>query len=145
MKKTMNEQRFIDAKTGVMALGDKKAHLISPENITDKIPKFVAEYSKFYKTKRGFHERSINSNGAWAITSSLPLINMPILSYIDELETPTLIVAGQDAHPLYFSQDVFMPFIPIFMITLLVKFHLINLSIFLKQIYNDLLNLNINS
>ncbi|WP_063998392.1 hypothetical protein [Campylobacter hyointestinalis] len=145
MKKAMNEQRFIDTKTGMMALGDKEAHLISLENITDKTPKFVAEYSKFYKIKRGFHERSINSNGAWAITSSLPLINMPILSYIDELETPTLIVAGQDAHSLYFSQDAFMPFIPIFMITLLVKFHLINLGNFLKQIYKDLLNSNINS
>ncbi|MEE3704878.1 alpha/beta hydrolase [Campylobacter sp. CX2-8023-23] len=52
MKKAMNEQRFIDTKTGVIALGDKETHLISPENITDKTPKFVAEYSQFYKTKR---------------------------------------------------------------------------------------------
>ncbi|WP_096025451.1 alpha/beta hydrolase [Campylobacter lanienae] len=107
IKKAMNEQRFIDAKTGVIALGDKETHLISPENITDKTPKFVAEYSQFYKTKRGFHERSINSNGAWAITNSLPFINMPILSYISELDTPTLIVAGENAHSLYFSQDAF--------------------------------------
>lgn len=107
LKKAMNEQRFIDAKSGVVALGDKEAHLISPENITEKTPQFVAEYSQFYKTKRGFHERSINSNSAWAKTNWLAFINMPLLAYISELDTPTLIVAGENAHSRYFSEDAF--------------------------------------
>lgn len=107
MRKAMSEQRWIDAKNGTVAIGDKNTHLISPQNITADTPQFVAEYSLFYKTKRGFHERSINSNSAWAITNWLPLINMPILSYILELNKPTLIVAGENAHSRYFSQDAF--------------------------------------
>ena len=50
------------------------------------MPQFIKDYIEFYKTKRGFHPRSLNSNGAWNLTSSLSLINMPILMYSVKLE-----------------------------------------------------------
>ena len=79
------------------------------EQITAETPKFIAEYSDFYTTKRGFHPRAVNSNpnGSWTTTGMLPLINMPILEYASEMRAPTLIVAGENAHSRYFSEDAY--------------------------------------
>ena len=71
-------------------------------------PQFIKDYSNYYKNKdRGFHPRSINSNGAWNLTSSLSLINMPILAYSDEIDSAVLVIHGERAHSRYFSEDAF--------------------------------------
>lgn len=78
-----------------------------PEKLTGDEPQFVKDYYNYYKTKRGFHKRSINSNGNWNLTSTLSLINSPILAYASEIRTPVLIIHGEKAHSRYFSEDAF--------------------------------------
>lgn len=97
-------QRWQDAQQGTPAP--------SPLNLTDTLqgnePQFVKNYFDYYKTSRGFHPRSINSNGAWTMTSSLSLMNMPILTYIKEISPrPLLLIAGENAHSSYFSEDAY--------------------------------------
>ena len=84
----------------------------STANLPDKLqgnePQFVKDYFDYYKTPRGFHPRSINSNGSWTMTSSLSLMNMPILTYITEISPrPILLIAGENAHSRYFSEDAY--------------------------------------
>lgn len=107
LKKQLNEARWT-------AVENNYADLLSPNNlkkeqITAETPKFIAEYSDFYTTKRGFHPRTVNSNPnrSWTTTGMLPLINMPILEYASEMRAPTLIVAGKNAHSRYFSEDAY--------------------------------------
>ena len=107
LKKQLNEARWT-------AVENNYADLLPPNNlkkeqITAETPKFIAEYSDFYTTKRGFHPRAVNSNpnGSWTTTGMLPLINMPILEYASEMRAPTLIVAGENAHSRYFSEDAY--------------------------------------
>ena len=102
LKKQLNNQRTIDFKEKNYA----KANGL-PEKLTGEEPQFVADYWGYYKTERGFHSRSINSNGNWNLTSALSLINQPILNYADEINTPVLMIHGQKAHSKYFSQDAF--------------------------------------
>lgn len=79
-----------------------------PEKLQGNEPQFVKNYFDYYKTPRGFHPRSINSNGAWTMTSSLSLMNMPILTYIKEISLrPVLLIAGENAHSRYFSEDAY--------------------------------------
>jgi len=79
-----------------------------PEKLQGNEPQFVKNYFDYYKTPRGFHPRSINSNGAWTMTSSLSLMNMPILTYIKEIyPRPVLLIAGENAHSRYFSDDAY--------------------------------------
>lgn len=70
-------------------------------------PLFVRQYHDYYKTARGRHPRSPNSNNGKLKTAELAFINMPILSYIEEIRTPVLIVCGENAHSRYFSEDAF--------------------------------------
>lgn len=102
LKQTLNKQRTEDYKNGDYA---KAAGL--PEKLTGDEPQFVQDYYAYYKTPRGFHERSINSNGNWTQTSTLALINMPILAYSDEIRNAVLIIHGEKAHSRYFSEDAF--------------------------------------
>ena len=102
LKQNLNKQRTEDFKNGTYA---KAAGL--PEKLTGEEPQFVQDYYGYYKTKRGFHERSINSNGNWNTTSTLSLINMPILAYSDEIKSAVLIVHGEKAHSRYFGEDAF--------------------------------------
>ena len=102
MKQNLNKQRTEDYKKGTYAKADGL-----PEKLTGNEPQFVKDYWGYYKTKRGFHKRSINSNGKWNMTSSLSLINQPILQYADEIRTPVLIVHGEKAHSRYFGEDAF--------------------------------------
>lgn len=102
LKQTLNKQRTLDFKKGTYA---KASGL--PEKLTGEEPQFVQDYYGYYKTPRGFHKRSINSNGNWNITSSLSLINMPILSYSDEIRSAVLIIHGEKAHSRYFGEDAF--------------------------------------
>ncbi|UUV22392.1 alpha/beta hydrolase [Paenimyroides aestuarii] len=99
----MSLQRWEDATNGTPTY---------PENglgqTNDDSPQFVKEYYDYYKTERGFHARSINSNGAWTATNSLSFMNMPILTYIKEISPrPMLIIAGENAHSKYFSEDAY--------------------------------------
>ena len=102
LKETLNKQRTEDFKNGKYA---PAAGL--PEKLTGEEPQFVQDYWNYYKTKRGFHERSINSNGHWTQTSTLALINMPILAYSDEIRSAVLVMHGEKAHSRYFSEDAF--------------------------------------
>lgn len=102
LRKSLNKQRTEDFKTGSFA----KAPGL-PEKLTGDEPQFVQDYYGYYKTPRGFHERSINSNGNWNVTSSLSLLNMPILQYSDEIQSAVLMIHGEKAHSRYFSEDAF--------------------------------------
>lgn len=100
----MSQQRWIDAETGNTALGPQGL----PNKLEGNEPQFVKEYFDYYKTARGFHPRSINSNSSWAATSAFSLMNMPIMTYIKEISPrPMLLVAGENAHSRYFSEDAY--------------------------------------
>ncbi len=78
-----------------------------PDAIPEDAPFFLKDYFDYYKTGRGYHPRSLNSNGGWNVTSSLPFLNMPILQYISEIRSAVLLVHGEKAHSCYFSVDAF--------------------------------------
>ena len=67
----------------------------------------LAYYYDYYKTKRGYHKRSLNSNNGWNVTSSLSFINTPLLTYSDEIRSAVLMIHGEKAHSRYFSEDAF--------------------------------------
>lgn len=102
LKESLNKQRTEDFKNGTYA---KASGL--PEKLTGEEPQFVQDYYGYYKTPRGFHKRSINSNGNWNTTASLSLINMPILAYNNEIRNAVLIIHGEKAHSRYFSEDAY--------------------------------------
>lgn len=97
-------QRWDDAKTGTPASGPRNL----PEKLAGNEPQFVVDYFNYYRTSRGFHPRSLNSNGAWNATNALSFMNMPLLTYIKEISPrPILIIAGEKAHSRYFSEDAY--------------------------------------
>lgn len=102
LKKKLNAQRTEDFKSGTYA-----AEAGLPDKLTGEEPQFVKDYYDYYKTPRGFHKRSKNSTTGWNMTSALSFINMPILSYSDEIRSPVLMIHGQNAHSRYFSEDAF--------------------------------------
>ena len=102
MKQKLNKQRTEDFKSNKYEGAEGL-----PEKLTGNEPQFVKDYWGYYKTKRGFHTRSINSNGKWNMTSSLSLINQPILQYSSEIRTPVLVIHGENAHSRYFGEDAF--------------------------------------
>lgn len=102
MKKELNEQRLEDLKNGV---AERDGGVVDP--LPEDAPLFVKQYHDYYKTERGYHERSPNSNGGWNLTSSLSLINTPILRFASEIRSPVLMIHGEDAHSCYFSKDCF--------------------------------------
>ena len=102
LRKQLNAQRTADAKNGTYELG---GGVVDP--LPDDAPQFVRDYHDYYKTERGYHARSLNSNGGWNKTSALSFINMPILSYSDEIRSAVLLVHGEKAHSRYFSEDAF--------------------------------------
>lgn len=102
LKETLNKQRTEDFKSGVFAKGSGL-----PDELKGDEPQFVKDYWDYYKTSRGFHKRSINSNGNWNMTSALSFMNMPILCYSDEIRNAVLMIHGEKAHSRYFSEDAF--------------------------------------
>ena len=102
LRKSLNAQRTIDAKNGSYTRG---GGVIDP--LPEDAPQFVKDYYDYYKTARGYHVRSLNSNNGWNITSSLSFINMPLLAYSDEIRSAVLMVHGENAHSRYFSEDAF--------------------------------------
>ncbi len=99
----LNAQRSRDFADGSLAPSTNNL----PEKLTGNEPQFVQEYFAYYKTPRGFHSRSVNSNGAWTATMPLSFINMPLLNYAAEIRNPVLVVHGEKAHSRYFSEDAF--------------------------------------
>lgn len=100
----LGAQRWKDAETGNFVLGPR----LNAEKLQGNEPQFVKDYFDYYRTSRGFHERSVNSNGSWTATNALSFMNMPILTYIKEISPrPLLIIAGEKAHSRYFSEDAF--------------------------------------
>lgn len=100
----LGEQRWVDAENGTPAPG--------PQGLPDKIAgdesQFVKDYFDYYKTQRGFHPRSINSNASWTASNALSFMNMPIMTYLNEISPrPILLIAGEDAHSRYFSEDAY--------------------------------------
>lgn len=100
----MSQQRWKDAAAGQPEYGKCP----NPDTLKGDEPQFVKDYFDYYKTPRGFHPRSINSNAAWTKTNGFSLMNMPILSYIKEIAPrPMLLIAGEKAHSRYFSEDIY--------------------------------------
>ena len=101
-RRKLNAQRTADYKNGTYAHEGGV-----PDNLPDDAPDFVKQYYDYYKTKRGYHPRSLNSNNGRNLTSQLTFMNMPQLTYADEIETPVLLVHGEKAHSRYFSEYAF--------------------------------------
>ena len=101
-KLAMNTQRTEDYKNGSYALA---GGVIDP--LPDDAPQFVKDYYTYYKTERGYHPRSLNSNNGWNVTSPLSFMNMPILQYAAEIRSAVLLVHGEKAHSRYFSEGVY--------------------------------------
>ena len=75
--------------------------------LPDDAPQFVKDYYDYYKTARGYHPRSLNSNSGFNATSPMPFVNMPLLTYADEIRNAVMLVHGEKAHSLYFSIDTY--------------------------------------
>ena len=101
-KQAMNAQRTEDYKKGSYALA---GGVVDP--LPDDAPQFVKDYYAYYKTERGYHPRSLNSNNGWNVTSSLSFMNMPIVQYASEIRSAVLLVHGEKAHSRYFSEGVY--------------------------------------
>lgn len=102
LRKQLNAQRTEDARNGSYALG---GGVVDP--LPEDAPQFVKDYYDYYKTPRGYHVRSLNSNGGFNKTNPLSFMNMPILTYSDEIRSAVLLIHGEKAHSRYFSEDAF--------------------------------------
>ena len=101
-KKALNAQRTENYRNGTY---ERDGGVVDP--VPEDAPFFVKDYHDYYKTERGYTERSLNSNGGWNTTSPLSFINMPILHYSDEIRSAVLVIHGEKAHSCYFSKDAF--------------------------------------
>ena len=99
---TLNTQRTKDYADGSYARG---GGVVDP--LPDDAPFFVKDYHDYYKTKRGYHPRSLNSNDGWNVTGCISFMNMPILRYSNEIRSAVLIIHGEKAHSCYFSRDAY--------------------------------------
>ena len=101
-KKALNAQRIEDYKNGSYALG---GGVVDP--LPEDAPFFVKDYHDYYKTSRGYHPRSLNSNGGWNVTGTMSFLNQPILRYSNEIRSAVLIIHGEKAHSCYFSREAY--------------------------------------
>ncbi len=101
-KKALNAQRIVDYTSGQYALG---GGVVDP--LPADAPFFVRDYFDYYKTSRGYHPRSLNSNGGWNVTGCMSFLNQPILQYSREIRGAVLLVHGEKAHSCYFSRDAY--------------------------------------
>lgn len=102
LREQLNAQRTVDYKNGDYALAGGL-----PDAVPNEAPFFLKDYFSYYKTERGYHKRSLNSNGGWNVTSNLSFLNMPIHSYAHEIRNAVLVIHGEKAHSCYFSKDAF--------------------------------------
>ncbi|MEJ8737002.1 alpha/beta hydrolase [Erysipelotrichaceae bacterium HCN-30851] len=101
-RKALNAQRTIDYKNGTY---QRAGGVVDP--LPEDAPFFVKDYHAYYKTDRGYHKRSLNSNDGWNTTSTLSFLNMPILQYSNEIRSAVLLIHGEKAHSCYFSKDAY--------------------------------------
>lgn len=101
-KKAMNQQRTRDFASQDL---ERAGGVVDP--VPDDMPQFIKDYHAYYKTNRGYHPRSLNSNHGWTVTSPLPFINLPLLQYSHEIRSAVLMVHGENAHSKYLSEDAF--------------------------------------
>ena len=101
-RKAMAAQRTEDFKVGEYK---RAGGVIDP--LPEAAPWFVKDYHSYYKTKRGYHERSGNSNDGWNVTGCQSFMNQPLLCWAHEIESPVLLVHGEKAHSRYFSEYAF--------------------------------------
>jgi len=101
-KKALCAQRLEDLKNGEYKLG---GGVVDP--LPEDAPFFVKDYHDYYKTKRGYHPRSLNSNGGWNVIGCESFMNQPILKYTNEIRSAVLIMHGEKAHSCYFSKDAY--------------------------------------
>jgi hypothetical protein len=101
-KVALNAQRIADFKSGTYKLG---GGVVDP--LPADAPFFVKDYYDYYKTERGYHKRSLNSNGGWNVIGTMSFMNMPILKYSNEIRSAVLLVHGEKAHSCYFSKDAY--------------------------------------
>ena len=102
LRRQLNAQRTADYRNGSY---ERAGGVVDP--LPADAPQFVKDYYAYYKTPRGYHKRSLNSNDGWNKTSSLSFINMPILTYSNEIRSAVLMIHGEKAHSCYFSRDAF--------------------------------------
>ena len=101
-REAMCTQRLADLRTGEYALG---GGVVDP--LPADAPKFVADYFDYYKTPRGYHPRSLNSNGGWNVVGCQSFMNQPILRYSNEIRSAVLVMHGEEAHSCYFGRDAY--------------------------------------
>ena len=101
-RKALNAQRTDDYKNGTYA---RAGGVVDP--LPEDAPFFVKDYYDYYKTSRGYHARSLNSNQGWNVTSTLPFLNMPLLQYSHEIRSAVLLIHGEKAHSCYFSEGAY--------------------------------------
>ncbi len=98
----LSRQRWEDAENGRPAYGPAMNELKGGE------PQFLVDYHDYYKTRRGFHPRAVNSNASWTVTNPLSFMNMPLLTYVAEIAPrPVLLIHGEKAHSRYFSETAY--------------------------------------
>lgn len=102
LKEQLNAQRTEDFKNGEYKLAGGL-----PDVLPSDAPQFVKDYYAYYKTERGYHPRSLNSNGGWNVTSALSLLNTAQHTFAGEIRNPVLIIHGEKAHSRYFSEEAF--------------------------------------
>lgn len=102
LRRRLCAQRTEDFRNGAYARAGGVA-----DPLPDDAPQFVKDYYAYYKTPRGYHPRSLNSNEGWNTTSALAFLNAPILAYCGEIRSAVLLVHGEKAHSRYFSEDTF--------------------------------------
>ncbi len=102
LREQLNAQRTLDYKNGTYK---KAGGVIDP--LPENAPQFVKDYHAYYKTERGYHKRSLNSNTGWNVTSALSFMTSPILHYSDEITSAVMVVHGEKAHSRYFGEDAF--------------------------------------
>ncbi len=102
MRKNLNAVRTEDYRKGSYANAGGL-----PESVPEEAPFFLKDYVNYYKTERGYHKNSVNSNNGWNATYALSFANMPILQYSSEIRNAVLMIHGEKAHSVYFSQDAF--------------------------------------
>ncbi len=102
LREQLNAQRTLDYKNGTYK---KAGGVIDP--LPEDAPQFVKDYHAYYKTERGYHKRSLNSNAGWNVTSALSFMTGKILDYSDEITSAVMVVHGEKAHSRYFGEDAF--------------------------------------
>lgn len=101
-RKRFNEQRTKDYQTGTY---ERAGGVVDP--LPEDAPQFVKDYYAYYKTERGYHSRSLNSNDGWNVVGTMSFLNQPILKYSNEIRSAVLIVHGDKAHSYYFGKEAY--------------------------------------